>query len=515
MKSFDNTKPNIILISDHTNERYMMKSFGVYKVARELRIAGYEVAVIHHAHIFTVEEIKEILAYSVSKNTLYVGFNNTFYMPINYDGSAHLYNPDLLGSMLPHGQVFNKEIKDLILSINPDCKIVLGGSSADNADYNKDFDYVVIGYADISAVNLANHLYKGSDLKKSKKSKYGFTVINDAKAPDFEFGKRKMEYKRQDCIMPGETLFLEVARGCIFKCSFCAFPLNGKKKMDFIKHKKILIEELLENYERFNVTRYIFLDDTFNDSEEKVDLIYEVSKCLPFKLEFWAYIRLDLLASKPHTIDKIIQAGLKGCQFGIESLYPETQKAIGKGGNPKKQIETLRYIKSTYGNSVFLHASFIAGLPYEPKEEMIKTYEYFLSEKDNLLDSAEVHPMGIENLEDTERQFYSMISKNPESFGIKFISRESIGMWYVDWHNGEMHCRETWKIAEEYTRLFEHHMNKIVPQDMFFLVGLGFSWEDLSYSNYAKFDWKKVEKRKKQQAEFYKKAVKERIANIK
>jgi hypothetical protein len=42
---FDNTKPNIIIIADKTDMMSMIKTIGPYKVASELRNAGFEVAV--------------------------------------------------------------------------------------------------------------------------------------------------------------------------------------------------------------------------------------------------------------------------------------------------------------------------------------------------------------------------------------------------------------------------------------------------------------------------------------
>ena len=66
VESFDNSKHNIILISDHTDTLFMSKTIGPYKVARELRLAGYEVAVLHHAHIFSYEEIEHILTNLIS-----------------------------------------------------------------------------------------------------------------------------------------------------------------------------------------------------------------------------------------------------------------------------------------------------------------------------------------------------------------------------------------------------------------------------------------------------------------
>ena len=58
---FDNTKPNVIIISDKTEVLSMIKTAGPYKVASELRIAGFEVAVIHHLSCFSIDEIKHVL----------------------------------------------------------------------------------------------------------------------------------------------------------------------------------------------------------------------------------------------------------------------------------------------------------------------------------------------------------------------------------------------------------------------------------------------------------------------
>ena len=52
------------------------------------------------------------------------------------------------------------------------------------------------------------------------------------------------KFIEQDCILPNETLPLEVSRGCIFKCSFCAFPLNGKTKLDYLRSPEYIKNEL-------------------------------------------------------------------------------------------------------------------------------------------------------------------------------------------------------------------------------------------------------------------------------
>lgn len=405
---FDNTKPNIIILTDGIQ---MTKSLGPYRVATELRNAGFQVAVLNHLSCFTVDELKHILTNMISDRTLFVGVNNFLYASLGEE------NP---GSFLPHNDSFNQEFKQLIKTANPNCKIVLGGPNATDQPHAKDFDFVVAGYAENSIVNLAQHLLDSSvTLKKSHKSVYGPVIVNDSKAEGFDFANSDTIYHDDDIILPGESLMLEIARGCIFSCSFCAFPLNGKKKLDYIRSKERIRDEMIRNYEKFQVTRYLFSDDTLNDSPEKCQMIYEISKSLPFKLEYWAYVRLDLLRAHPQTIEWLVESGLRAAFFGIETLNPRTAAAIGKGGNREQLVSVLRQIKEKYGDYINLHGSFIFGLPYEDLDSMKRTGDFLLS-NENPLDSWGVQPLNIRpSNKSYTNDFLSDIDRNFSKYGYK------------------------------------------------------------------------------------------------
>lgn len=504
MSKFDNTKPNVILISDHTDTLFMSKTFGPYKIARELRLVGYQVAVLHHAHIFSLDEIQEILDKLISDKTLFVGINNMFYKSftnVSEDKKGgKTFGPRENGSILPHGKNKNFEIKSYIQALNPNCKLVLGGPMSYDGYENKDFDYLVLGYADLSIVNLANHLSIGELLVKSFKSIHGPIVINDPTAEGFNFINSRMSYEDYDCILPGETLPLETSRGCIFKCAFCAYPLNGKKKFDYMKNQDLIYEELMENYRRFNTTRYYFLDDTFNDSVEKVKMIYEVSKRLPFKLEYWAYIRLDLLAAHPETLDMIFESGLRAALFGIESLNEETCKAIGKGMKRDRFISTLKYIRDHWGDETMLHGTFIVGLPHETVETATETLELLISE-DCPLDSWHVFPFYLELISKRTTEFASRIAKDPESFGYYNIKPiENIEYQY--WENDHMNHNIADNLASTYLGRGENR--KVDGFNSFQIASLG---TDLAHSRNkprSEFDWHSVELLKEKRAEEYK-----------
>jgi len=472
---FDNTKPNIILLSDYGTSLGLPKSLGVFKVASELRSAGYEVGVLFHLHTFSIEELCYILSTIVSDKTLFVGFNNIFYNTekgyTNFDflDSTH-YEPFFsvweapeIGTMLPHGKQYNKQIKQVIKEKNPTCKLVFGGPAAYDHSGFKDYDYLVLGYSDISAINLADHLLKNTTLNKAYKSINGFTVINDAEAVDFDFSHSLMKYEQHDCVLPGETLPLETARGCIFSCAFCSYPLNGKKKLDFLKDTNYLYRELLDNYEKFGVTRYIMMDDTFNDSLEKINLMYEISKRLPFQIEYYANLRLDLLTAHEGTFDLLYASGLRHCFFGIESFNKKTAELIGKGMARERLIDTLTKIKNTYGDEVTRVGSFIFGLPQESIESMKMTGDFLLEQ--DVFTRWELAPFRL-GTGNKDAGFHSKITKNPEKYGyknLKYIELKSdykrnININY--WENEYTNWFEVQKLSNYYAEQYNNLTNK-------------------------------------------------------
>lgn len=507
---FDNSKPNIVLLTDHTDPLLLIKLFGASKVACELRKAGFEVAVINHLHTFTVDEIKNILGQLVNENTVYVGASPFFYKnsedaksaeDFAHERGGFKYGPKEMGSILPHGSKYNQEIRDLIKSINPRCKLVIGGPDAQDRAYNRHYDYVVVGYGDISAVNLARHLLNGEPLNKAHRSINGFTVIDDRLASTYDFSSEHTFYESHDCILPGETLLIEVGRGCVFNCGFCSFPLNGKKKNDHVKLGEVLYREFVDNYERFGVTRYMFSDDTFNDSVEKIKVLYDVSRRLPFQLEFWCSMRLDLLTAHPGTWDMMYDSGLRATMFGIETMHEQAGKICGKGGNKARHMATVNSIKKKYGNKVALHGSFIFGLPGEPVESMMDTAEILVSGELEL-DSWAVHAFRLQH---KNMSYTSTFDSDPEKYGYEVIDTAMGGnrlIWknqYTNFYECERMARETMERGA-----YEKRTNKIAGITSTYIAGLGYDLEFSLNKDVATFDWHSVDLRKQQRAAEYK-----------
>lgn len=525
---FDNTKPNVILLSDFTAVLKMSKTLGIFKVAQILREHGIQVQVIHHLHTFSLSELKILLSRLISTQTLFVGVSNFYY----YNISSIINLPDNKGvelksadpgSILPHGNQFNQEIKNIILSKNSNCKFVLGGPTVREVDHNKIFDYLIAGYGETAIINLALHLQDSSiDLKKSRKSILGPIIIDDSRAEGYDFHTCNMKYEESDVILPGETLVLEVSRGCIFKCAFCSYPMNGKKKFDYIRNMDLIRKELIDNWKRFGVTRYRIADDTLNDSVEKCQMFAEMIATLPFKLEYWAYVRLDLLSAHPEMIDYLFGHGLKGAFFGIETLNQKTASAIGKGGDRRRQIATVKYIKEKYGNEVNLHGNFIYGLPHESKESLNSTSEWLLSDE-NPLDSWYISPLNIKpGNRGILTDFVSDIDKNYEKYGyrnlgykptVKNSSDTTFSLYEhgtVIWENDYTNRLE----LEDLCNSVQQHNNtkfSLSGSAAFDICSLGIDLELLLNKKMNEIDWYSIDKVKSQRAYEYKKKIFEHV----
>ena len=121
-----------------------------------------------------------------------------------------------------------------------------------------------------------------------------------------------------------KILPLEVARGCIFKCNFCSFPLNGKGKGEAIRDFSYIRDELIENYELYGIEDYWLTDDTFNDDnmDKFRDSLTNLTKS-GSKVTWW-----NSVSSKNnyYSIDSVTYEAVKvnppsNCYFNYNTYY--------------------------------------------------------------------------------------------------------------------------------------------------------------------------------------------------
>lgn len=416
---------DIIFFTDETNNIASVPPIGAYKCAHVLRTAGYRCLVVNHFSDFTYDELIKLADLVISDQTKLIAFSTTFLKSVEIVNKEEgkptpLFSEMPANQIFPQGKTIEQNTINYFKSLNPKLKILVGGTKANPNWNSKLVDYVCIGYSEISIVNLLNHLTYGEALRHSLKNLWGCIIIDDRLAKTYDFVNSDFEWLPED-VVNHTTLPLEVARGCIFQCKFCSFPMNGKQNLDFVKSENNLVYELQKNYEEFGITRYTLVDDTFNDNVEKLKRLHRVIKKLPFQPIFWGYHRLDLLATRPHTINLLYDIGVRSMYFGIETLNPVSAKLIGKGYNSSKQLQTLEYLRKNY--DISLHGNFIAGLPEDTEENNLKVFENLINQ--NIpLHSWGYTPLII--LRENSSTFSSDIMRNYKSYGYYEIDNKGI-----------------------------------------------------------------------------------------
>jgi hypothetical protein len=465
-----------IIFSDILQPGYG-KNAGAYRIATELRDNGFSCQVVDFFTHYSIEEIFKIIDKFVDKNTIWVGVSNTFFFP--FDRHVDKKNKKVFGvngidlatdyaSAYPFDSGTMNEIFKYIKSKNKNVKIVIGGARTRSAQQHDALihhvraDYYVYGFADKSIVVLTKWLLDQSNPSPEFHG-YHKNLIDSDKEYDYEnFNTSKIKFIKTDIVDTNEFLPIEIARGCIFKCKFCTFSLLGKKRGDYTKKKEILQQEFIYNYETFGTTNYMFMDETTNDSMEKVEFLHDVINSLPFKINWGGYSRIDLYYSNPDMASVIEQTGMIYTQFGIETLNKKTGEAIGKGMHPDKIKDLLQTLNNKWNNKVKMSSGFVIGLPHETKET-VQELENYLMSSDNPLHAWNLYPLIM------SEGGNNMFGQNPSKYGYTF-PRTNI------WKNEHMSFLQALKMVDEIRQTTENRCG-IVNWNNMRLQNLGLSRE--------------------------------------
>lgn len=393
-----------LLFTDIADTPGYGKYAGTYKLATEVRKNGYTCQVVDHFSWSGLDRLKQIVDKFVSEDTLLIGISCTL--------NEKRINGRVLHWGIPDEEFV--EFVEYVKSKNRNVKIVAGGSRITANSSWPYIDYVVVNKADVALIKIIEHIKTGSALKFTPGQNSKVVDGNNYFYTQDEFNQSQIIYKNQDIILPGESLPMEIARGCIFSCAYCHFDLIGKRIGDWTKCPEVIKDEMIKNYELFGTTHYMFSDELINESMPKMEMLYKVTSSLPFKIRYTSYARVDLIHRYPEMRELLLETGAVSLAFGIETFDKRAGLAVGKGMGPDKIKETLHYCNEKWKGKVVTSSNFIVGLPGETERSIWETVEYLLSDE-NPLDVFGFLPLYIRPNEDGRPG--SKMDVNPEKFG--------------------------------------------------------------------------------------------------
>jgi len=452
-----------------------IRPVGIYQLANVLRQNGYTVQVIDSfpwiAHI-GFENILKIFDKFVDEETLWIGFGSTWFNRIDEllnrhpgdikAGTMKNFKEPLIRNTLLFDNDQIDILKRKVYEKNPNVKFVMGGARAfigRGGWCAPLIDCYIEGYADNTVLEYTKFLEGKNPFLPTRKNPDGsISLTHDHKATTFDYNNFKFTWDDSDLINPNEMLPMEIARGCIFTCAFCSYPLNGRKKMDYLKNPEILREQFIENYDKFGTTNYFFLDDTFNDSIEKLEILHkEVFKKLPFQIKFGAYMRIDLINSHRESVKMLKEMGVAGAMFGIESLNYEANKSVGKGIKLDKILEIGKILSEEWGDDVSMDSQYIIGLPNDGEKEIKEWLDIVLS-ADFPIRASQIFPLHLDQEKTKKNIWTSKFDLDPEKYGYTFPNKEN-STWWVN--NKGLTLDDAIRIREEFNEKWKQNLKPL------------------------------------------------------
>ncbi len=160
-----------------------------------------------------------------------------------------------------------------------------------------------------------------------------------------------------------KIIYYETSRGCPFSCSYCLSSVD--RRVRFRSLGKVYDE--LQFFLDHNVLQVKFVDRTFNiDHKHSMGILTYIKEHDNGITNFHFEIAGDILTEDELDIMSEMRPGLIQLEIGVQSVNPDTIKAINRVMNLDKLKQTVSRINGM--KNTHQHLDLIAGLPYENYE---------------------------------------------------------------------------------------------------------------------------------------------------
>lgn len=262
-------------------------------------------------------------------------------------------------------------VVDLVKSVRPDIKIVLGGPEVSfTADelltQCTNIDYIVQGEGEEAFYHLISALQAGQDGLESEISGIrgrhssgelkGSTQVVEVK----DLSTIPFPYTEKDMAdLEHKIMYYESSRGCPFSCQYC---LSGNKNtVRFFPLERTLKE--LQWFMDHGVKQIKFVDRTFNCAPHHHRPLMEFIRDAKTNTNFHLEMEPELMTEWETNLLSTTPAGRIQIEVGVQSTHKKTLDAINRYNDWRYIQKSIRPIIEA-GNT-HVHMDLIVGLPYE------------------------------------------------------------------------------------------------------------------------------------------------------
>jgi len=194
---------------------------------------------------------------------------------------------------------------------------------------------------------------------------------------DMEFYLRPSRFTSRNLSLRTTSIF--TARGCPYRCNFCAGPVVFPGKVRFHSTGRVMaeIDHLVEKY---GVEALYFAEDMFLSSKKRATELLEEFAKRPWskRLKWFAQARVNVIDND--ILELMKRTGCVGVEYGFES---GSQRMLERMNKVAKVEENVRAVALTRNARMRFQANIIVGYPGETKEDFEETIRFLEKTKPN------------------------------------------------------------------------------------------------------------------------------------
>jgi radical SAM superfamily enzyme YgiQ (UPF0313 family) len=292
--------------------------------------------------------------------------------PSFYDATAEWLleaDPDLVGIMTEADSYHHVvRIAQALKARRRSVLTVLGGPHAsavhrETLELFAGVDYIVRGEGEIAFEQLVRALGGGGDVSGVGNLTYrsgGRDIATNAELPLIaDLDTLPWPDVARIDLAPEDIVYLEVGRGCPFRCNFC-FTAPYWKRKHRIKSAERVIAELVYFRDRYGRTDFNFTHDLLTTDRRWVLDFCRKAVARRLGVTWTCSSRTDTIDQEQ--IEWMRKAGCRDIYFGVEAGTAEMQAKIDKHLD---LVQSRAIVRAAVDEGIGATVGFIAGLPGE------------------------------------------------------------------------------------------------------------------------------------------------------